>query len=125
MILHQESLGRQAEKTPRVKILNNLISLNPRFSSQNPAPTMSEYAMSTGDDGRHRRKCDWSIEERNFVMILIMFEAHFSGSPPVGPRTMKKSTEILQETLKKSLERGDFRYLIAVRYMLAPFADFK
>lgn len=70
---------------------------------------MSEYAMSLEDVGRHRRRCNWSIEERNFVMILIMFEAHFSGSPPVGPRTVKKSTEILQETLKKSLERGDIR----------------
>jgi hypothetical protein len=59
----------------------------------------------------NQRKNDWTIEERIFVACLMLFETHFAGEPPIGQRTMRKSTEMIQDTLNRSLTKPEVRYV--------------
>lgn len=43
-----------------------------------------------------------SIEERCFSAALICLEGHFTDSPPMGPLTSAKVTNIISRTLDKT-----------------------
>ena len=71
--------------------------------------TMQQTARR-GEGGEfYTRRNNWTIEERIVISALMLFESHFSGSPPIGPKSMKKSTEMIQDSLNRSLTKPEVR----------------
>ncbi len=54
-----------------------------------------------------------SIEERNFQAALIMAESHFSKCPPIGRKTVNKTTETVRRTMDKTLNVSEIREVLA------------
>lgn len=55
-----------------------------------------------------------TIEERTFCAALIMLEAHFEKVRGVGYKTMGEVKKMVAQTLDKSLNKPDVRYVLYI-----------
>jgi hypothetical protein len=61
------------------------------------------------------RRNTQTIEERTFSAALIMLEAHFEKVRGVGYKTMAEVKKMIAQTLDRSLNKADVRFVFLCR----------
>jgi palmitoyltransferase len=79
-----------------------------------PYSPTSSNAWNSGDNNlgdMASRRNTQTIEERTFSAALIMLEAHFEKVRGVGYKTMGEVKKMIAQTLDRSLNKADVRFV--------------